>query len=341
MNSAISILKQSRSFQQRLEKKIKKKSLHLNSNLTTDVSIPNDFQQFCEMLGYPQNRNTGESQKMTDYQLEYDYAINNYHKVIVNKSRKLGATESAIRSIAKNVFGRYAGHDVMIVAGNQLNIAREILKRFDELFFEDPKTGHVFKTPDADGNLWSRNELIRKTSINSQFPVIEFRNDTRVFCFAASKSGKSQTFRGPDDTICIFLSEAAHVGMVEDGPLMTALAPNLANRDNADFIMESTPNGRRGFYYNYWMDTQAKIQAGEESSWYPLEWDYTFGLAAKVLSKKFIEQQKNDVEVDFAQEYCCKFTSTKTAAFDESDITYLNKDDPEPVDLLHEIGVVL
>ena len=317
-----------------------------------------------QMIGYPLSRLTNTQVPMTPYQIQYQDAIDTYHKVIINKSRKIGATESVNRGIAKNVFGRYKEHDIMTVAGNQLSVAREIILRFDELFQDKMQPDglrYAFKEPGKDGNKWHHDELIRKSAVHSQMPLIEFRNDTRLFAFAASKSGQSQSFRGPDDVICIFLSEAAHVGMVEDAPLITALAPNLANRDDADFIMESTPNGKRGFYFAYWeamldklREKYGVVKVGEEMKlleqlwadkdpqrllYYPLQWDCSEGIKYGVLSEQYIQDQIEDPEVDHEQEYFCKFTTTQSAALDLSNLQYLTDEDDKSKDLLSEIGV--
>jgi len=313
------------------------------------------------MIGFPQNRNLNEPQEMTPYQTQYHDKINKFHRIIVNKSRKIGATEAVIRSIAMNVFDRYQGHDIMIVAGNELRIATEILKRLDELFRDKPRSGYSFKEPGKDGNIWHYDELIRRSTFGNR-PEIEFRNDTRVMAYAASMSGKSQGFRGTDDVVCIFLSEAAHTGMKRDQPIMNALEPNLANRDEGDFIMESTPNGKRGFFYEYWrsaMDYLAKKYgyASDEQllaklwndsrkdsklDWYPLMWDYTEGIKYKVLSRHYIDTQKRSTKIDFDQEYYCKFTSVYTQAIMTESLTFKDPTIPEyekSIDLLGPEGI--
>jgi len=335
-----------------------------NPNLTptpeVNLKYYKDFTAWNELIGNPLSRLTNEPATLTPYQLQYQDVIDTYHKVIVNKSRKIGATELVNRGIAKNVFGRYKEHDIMTVAGNQLSVAREIILRFDELFQDKRHPDGLMYAFEADGVKWHHDELIRKSSVHSQMPMIEFRNDTRLFAFAASKSGQSQSFRGPDDVICIFLSEAAHVGMVEDAPLITALAPNLANRDDADFIMESTPNGKRGFYYAYWQAMMDKlkeiygvVKVGDEMQllkklwadknpprmlYYPLQWDCNEGIKHGVLSEQYIKDQIEDPEVDHEQEYFCKFTTTKSAALDLSALQYLDEGE-KSLDLLSEIGV--
>ncbi len=316
--------------------------------------IPTDYEKFNEAIGLPLNRNTGKPQPMTPYQIEYHCAIQKHHNVIVNKSRKIGATEAVLRSITLNVFDRYEGHDVMVVAGNELRIAKEILIRIIELF-NDKKSG--FAIEDEFGNKWKYDELIRKVKLGNS-PEIEFCNDTRIMAFAARKTATSQSFRGTDDVACIFVSEAAHTGMKNDHAIMTALEPNLANRDDGDFIIESTPNGKRGFFYDCWnfimkklrmrygiMDDWEVIRRLKNDNvsldWYPLMWDYKQGITCNVLSEKYLNKQRNSPNLDFEQEYCCSFTSSYNSAIKRSDLTFKNKTDKNyvnSVDLLKFIG---
>ena len=326
-----------------------------NPYTCTDLSlIPDEFQKFNKAIGLPTNRKTGKLQKMTPYQIEYHDAIERHHKVIVNKSRKIGATEAALRSISLNVFKRYSGHDVMLVAGNELRIAKEILTRFNELFV-DNKSGYALI--DEYGNKWRRDELIRKIRLGSS-PEIEFHNDTRIMAFAALKTAGSQSFRGTDDVACIFVSEAAHTGMKNDHVIMTALEPNLANRDDGDFILESTPNGKHGFFWDYWKSTMVPLREKYQThddfqvisnlkkdnlslDWYPLMWDYNQGIKHDVLSATYLNSQKNNLKIDFEQEYHCSFTSPYNSAIKRTDLTFKDKkskDYLKSIDLLAAIG---
>lgn len=329
------------------------KSRKSNPNPVNLDGITNDFEKFNEAIGLPFNRTTEEPQPMTDYQLEYFQAVQNQHRVIVNKSRKIGATEAAVRILAFNCFDRYAGHDVMIVAGNELRIAKEILIRFSELF-EDNSSGYAYVDSEKK---YRRDEIIRKVKLGSS-PEIEFCNDTRIMAFAALKTGRGQSFRGTDDIACIYVSEAAHTGMRNDAPIMTALEPNLANRDDGDFILESTPNGKRGFFYQTWKSTMNVLKKkygttnekialeklkndNVKLNWYPLRWDYHEGVRCKVLSESYLNLQKQSPNLDFEQEYCCSFTSSYNQAIKTEDLTFKDKNakDYKPsVNLLKAIG---
>lgn len=365
------------------ERAVKKDRTLKGKPPSTDYGFPTDFIDFNRMIGNPTSKITNIQQDMTKFQLHYHNAIQTWHTVEFNKSRKLGATESFIRSAALNCFDRYKGHDVMIIAGNEVRIANEILLRFDELFRDtyhddglyafksiDPKyeeRGLTWLEAQAEGRPYKHDELIRRANFGSN-PTVEFHNGTRVMAFAASRQEKAQSFRGTDDVICAFVSEAAHTGMKNDQPIMTALEPNLAQRDDADLILESTPNGRRGMFFFYWINTMEIISKnlkipvtdhqgivdainkmwldGEKIDfpvdWWPLRYDYHVGIDNNILSKKFIEKEKRNPKLDFEQEYMCKFSSTYSQAIKTEELSFkdtLSSDYVKSIDLLGPDGI--
>ena len=195
--------------------------------------ISQNFAKFNEMIGLPQKPGTSIPTPILDYQIKYFDAINKHHKVILNKSRKIGATETALRCIAYHCFGRYAGHNVMIVAGTRQVQANEFLGRFYELLsggFTDMAGVHFLASD------------IIKSKTNSE---IKFRNGTCVKAYPANPG----SLRGPEDVICVYISEAAHINLSDDSKVYNALHPINANSGDADFIMDSTPNGKRGFFW--------------------------------------------------------------------------------------------
>lgn len=279
---------------------------------------------FNENLGNPFSRILNKRVTQVEYLIQYEFEVEKYHYEIVDKTRKGGFTDGRIRGIARQVFGRYASHDVMIIAGNELVVAMEILDRFDELF-ENGIT-------DKNGKLWKYGDLIYRYAKSPQ-PIVEFYNGTRAFCFAASKSGKAQAFRGPDDVISIFMSEAAHSGAIDDYPIYNALTPNLANRPDGDLVFESTPNGKRGFYYDVWTDSIVG-----KNHYHPLEVTWERAVEAGVLSIDYVNKQRKDPRVDFEQEYCGKFTTTKRAAIPADEVRVIEDEHMEPIDLSKELG---
>jgi len=366
-----------------IEKAVRKDRTLDKRPRSTKYGFSTEFIPFNRMIGNPISKITNVQQDMAEFQMRYHLAIQIHHLVQFLKSRKLGATESWNRSTALNCFDRYMGHDVMLIAGNEVRIANEILIRFDELFrdkyhedglyaFKTVETeyldaGYTWKEAQQKGTIYKHDDIIRKANFGTN-PTVEFKNDTRVMAFAASRQEKAQSFRGTDDVICAFVSEAAHTGMKNDQPIMSALEPNLAQRDDADLILETTGNGRRGFFYNYWIQTmeiisnKLKIPVTDHQGivdainklwedgkkidfpvdWWPIMYDYHIGIEENILSKKFIEMEKRNPKLDFEQEYCCKYTSTYSQAIKTEDLTFkdtLSADYVKSIDLLGVDGI--
>jgi hypothetical protein len=262
------------------------------------------FQKWNEMIGFPISKPLGDKPNpMAPFQLKYHDLVHEFYWILFNKSRKLGATSTKIRSEALDVFGKYVGHDVALMGGNNESVSKEMLLRLDELF-EDGFT-------DLDGIKWRHDDLIVKYK-ESAPPLMEFYNGTRVMGYAASKSGKSNSIRGADDIISIFLTEAAHTGVNDDKPLHNALAPNLAQYPTGHMVYESTPNGKRGMFYGF-----AQQAMKNQGPFKYFEVNYHEGLKYDILSEDFIRKQKEDPNVDFEQEFNCQFTTSLKSAFEE------------------------
>ena len=266
---------------------------------------------------------------MTQYQIDYAAAINKYHRVIVNKTKKGGFTDAFLRHVAHQVFYRYAGHEVMLVAGNKEPIARDIMNRLYELF-ENGITD--------DNNIhWTREQLI--PNFTKSPLVMKFWNGTTIIGNTASKSGKSSSFRGYSDVVAWFITEAAFTGVNNDYPILNGLTSLTANREDGDMILESTPNGRSGFFYDLSFDASNKLQNKFEvgsNGFYYCEWDYHHAVKAGVIAPSFIEEEKKNPRIDFDQEYCCAFTSSSNAAFQPLEPDNFQEDEVEDLSKLLE-----
>lgn len=281
-------------------------------NTVPDVPKTN-FKEFNRVVGNPIHPETGEATDIFDYQEEYEEAWNLHHKLILNKSRKIGATETALRIIAYNCFnGRYKPrHRVMIVAGNKQSVANRFLERFKAIF------GKGFT--DLNGQYWSTSERLSKEEIEkghkllfSEQSTVELKicNGIILHAYPANES-----VRGEENVVCVFLSECAFINRLDDSKTYNAAHPNVSNIEDADFVMESTPNGKRGFFWELGM----KISGPNE--YYYMEQPYMVSMG-KLLNEKFIENEKKNPKIDFEQEYCCKFTTSLTSVFKEEDVRY-------------------
>lgn len=254
------------------------------------------FKEFNRVVGNPILPSTGEANDIFDYQEEYEEAWNLHHKLILNKSRKIGATETALRIIAFNCMnGTYDSHHrVMIVAGNKQEVANRFIERFLAIF------GQGFT--DLDGIYWP----IEKIVIEQKASKIKLYNGIIIQAYPANES-----VRGEENVICVFLSECAFINRLDDTPVYNAIKPNVSNIGRADFVLESTPNGKRGFFWSLFMD--------DDNEFYKLEQPYTVSMG-KLLDEATIEAEKKNPHIDFEQEFCCKFTTSLSSVFKEGEV---------------------
>lgn len=68
------------------------------------------------------------------------------------------------------------------------------------------------------------------------------------------------------------------------------------------FFVSSTPNGRRGIFFDLWHD--------ETNEFHKIMLPYTRSLN-KLLDSDYIERKKKDRSLDFPQEYECQFTTPR------------------------------
>lgn len=249
---------------------------------------------------------------MTSYQIAYHEAIKKYHRVLLNKTKKGGFTDAFIRHSAMEVFDSYAGHEVVFMAGNTAAIALDVIDRFN-LLFED-NNGFT----DDKGKKWQYGDIVLSYSKSKM--IVDFYNGAKVIGSSASNSGRASPVRGYSDVVAWFLTEAGHTGLTDDYPVLNGLASLTANRDFGDQILESTPNGKSGFFWDLWNDAtdslKNKFQMGP-NGYYTLQYDYQIAVKEGVISKKFIEAEKKNPKVNFAQEYCCEFSSSASSAMQE------------------------
>ncbi len=260
--------------------------------------LPDDFVEFNRMVYPPIHPETKKPTDMYDYQITYFNTVQTFHKVILNKSRKIGATETALRIILYNTLkDKYSGQKVMIVAGNNQRMANKFIKRLRNMILN----------PFLDLNCkkWSSTDLI----VNESASYLEIINGTQIEAYPADAA-----VRGEENVVCVFMSEAAFINKLDDTPVYNAIKPNVINIPHADFILESTPNGKRGFFHR--LAEEARKGLNEFKL---LELPYTVALD-KLLPEKTIEQEKNNPTIDFEQEYNCRFTTSLNSAFREDDI---------------------
>ncbi len=278
---------------------------------TSDIPLlpKNNFVKFNEIIGNPIHPETLKRCPLLPHQIDYHDRWNKIHRLLFNKARKIGATDGGLRNICENCYGSYMGHNVMIVSGNRQKQANKFLDRFDALFWDG--------WTDLNNRKWKYGDLVMEKGANK----MKLYSNVVIETFPAEPTA----LRGPENVKCVFMSEAAHINRVNDTKVYTALHPIAANDDTMDFILESTPNGKRGFFHNLCNDFKLRKEDGKKQEYNYMEYDYHCALG-KLSSEAFIEAERINPEIDFEQEYMCRFTTSGSSAFKEEEVLYTESD---------------
>ena len=138
----------------------------------------------------------------------------------------------------------------------------------------------------------------------------ELRNGSRI----VSLPGDPDTVRGYSAPKLVITDEAAYVS----DAMQAAIAPMLAVSQGRQIDM-SSPNGKRGYYYENWMHGEG------------IERIKIVGRECARISAEFLEQQRKKLgPALFAQEFEGEFTDADTSAFSSELIALALVDDFEP-----------
>ena len=260
-------------------------------NQKTILEIPNDFIKFNDLIGLPKHPATYKPMKLMQYQKEFFKAIENtdHHKYFVNKARQIGMTELILRILAFRCFNKYAGGNILIIAGTRELTTKAIIQRFKNLFYS-----------------------ISHEIVNSNDLTIELRNGTVITGYPSN----SDSIRGLTKISAIFMDESAHYNLINDSKVMDAVQP-IVETNKSDLFMISTPNGPSGFFYDI-HTTDNDYLKFEYDIWEAVGWIY---------SKSKAEEMLQDPIHDTDQEYLNKFTTGRDSIWGE--ITDAHRTDEE------------
>lgn len=252
-----------------------------SSNKTTLLEIPQDFLKFNDMIGLPRDPTNKKPMALMDYQRDFFKAIEHteHHKFILLKSRQIGCTELILRILAYRCFNKYAGGNIIIIAGTRELTTKVIVQRFKNLFYN-----------------------ISHEIANSTDLTIELKNGTVITGYPSN----SDSIRGLTKISAIFLDEAAHFNLIDDSKVMNSVEP-IVETNHSDLFMISTPNGPSGFFYDIYTSDTNYLKF-EYDIWEAVGWIY---------SKAKAEEMLQDPIHDTDQEYLNKFTTGRDSIWGE------------------------
>ncbi len=241
--------------------------------------IPSTYIQFNHFIGLPR------SKPMTPYQIEIDQALDSIGKVIVNKTKKGGLTESSLRSILRRAYTRYpAGSEIMLIPGNNREHSESLIERLLDLI--NPRLSHTIKRYTKHSIVLNNGVLIR------------------------SYPSTPRSVVGRINVRFVYIDELGFTGEIEDQAIFENSIANLATYGGSCLIT-SSPNGMIKIFY----DLCETAKAGKLPGWAYFEIPYTEALKYGVLDQQFVEQAKENPLIDFQQAFCCQFTRTQHSVF--------------------------
>ena len=270
----------------------RKRLQHLESKKNaTLLQIPQDFIKFNNLIGLPKHPATFEPMELMNYQKNFFKTIENTgsRKFHVNKARQIGLTELILRILAYRCFNKYKGGNIIIIAGTREQTAKTIMQRFKNLFYN------------------ISHEIVNQSDIS-----LELKNGTVIKAYPSN----SDSIRGLTKIKAIFMDEAAHFNLIDDGKVMDAIKP-IVETNRADLFMISTPSGPQGFFYDIEKDDNDFLKLSY-NIWEAVGWIYSDEEARVML---------DDVSLDTEQEYLNKYTTGRNSIWGE--VTDVHRTDEE------------
>ncbi len=261
----------------------------------SSTKIADTYQEFNLQIGLPKHPATLEPMPMMHWQTHYfeDMVIAREKRkgkfplhVHENKARQIGATDNGQRFFAFHGSGEYekrdihwyVGKKIINIAGTREKTAKKIQHRLRILFNNIENT-----IADNGTDLW-----------------FKLKNGTEF----ESLPSNSEAIRGDTKIGAIGVDEAAHFDMQDDSPVIDAIIP-ISDTNIADLFLRSTPNGKRGFFYNIDVTENDFIKMK-----FPI-----YVAEGHLYSKEQIQVMVARKDVDVEQEYLCQYTASQANIF--------------------------
>ena len=200
----------------------------------------------------------------------------------------------------------YALWKAVTYPGSEILITAKAQRQSMELFNQVKKEMRVSEISNDDWGV----EKDTRTEIH-------FGNGSRIVCLPVGRDGSNIRGYGTD---LVIVDEAA---FVKDEIFQEVLAPMLAVGDNNEFILLSTPFGKKGFLYNKFND----------DDWYNKQVPSS---ANPLVDDEFIQEQKQQLtRTQFKQEILGEFVESSDSFFQREELMNCTVD--EPVDRSSDI----
>ncbi len=262
---------------------------------SSQTSLPDDFVEFNKLIGLPRHPIHKNPIGLLPYQIEFHKKIprNRQKRFHINKARQIGFTELILRILAFESFHKYAGGQIFIIVGTRQAQANKLMQRFKLLFENIPDTLQDWRPG------------MKAVSVGLK-GSLALKNGTIIQALPSSSSA----IRGETDVKAIFIDEAAHFDLIDDSEIIDAIEP-IVHTNQSDLFMVSTPNGRRGFFYEI-------SKNPEDYMTLVYSYEHTLGL---IFTQEEWNKALSRNDMDVQQEYMNQFTTTRRSYYGDQFVT--------------------
>jgi len=229
--------------------------------------------------------------------------------VLVDKCQKSGFTTSELLHDFQQTISVGRGKDCLIVAQTQQH-ANEHIYTLKRAVADSPKYRKYLITSSKE--LFFREEQTKMSTIFVKNPDNPFR-PSRII----GLTFRQQSLWSWKNAFRVHISDPAIAPVVDDAAVYAAAKGRLANT-NGQMMIEGPPNGPQGKFYEWY----EQYKDGHDPNFAVFTIIDEDAIAANVISRDFLEQQKKELGPLYAQYYQGSFISGIGNVFAEKDVTY-------------------
>ena len=270
--------------------------------------IPQGAREFYHDFGKLRHQSTNE---LIEDLAPYQYNIWDCpaKTVLVDKCQKSGFTTSELLHDFQQTISVGRGKDCLIVAQTQQH-ANEHIYTLKRAVADSPKYRKYLITSSKE--LFFREEQTKMSTIFVKNPDNPFR-PSRII----GLTFRQQSLWSWKNAFRVHISDPAIAPVVDDAAVYAAAKGRLANT-NGQMMIEGPPNGPSGKFYEWY----EQYKDGHDPNFQVFLIVDEDAIAANVISREFLDQQKKELGPLYAQYYQGSFLGGIGNVFAERDVTY-------------------
>jgi hypothetical protein len=294
--------------------------------------VPKDPQLFYEDFGLFIHPLTQEPVKqLAFYQQEFIKLIDQYKYAAAIKSNRIGLSSAILDlSLFPHMITDCAGYQALIMGQNQRLSREHLYSLHKDVLNSEKYADFIIGIGDRDINLL-RGESSRITELFIRNPFNP-KKPSRIIALPPVLSN-AVSWKEVKYIMCSDIAVAPR----DPSPVIKALYTRLAMTQGY-YVIETIPNGPTGEIYDLWLRNKAHGSKDFQVKEYPIG----YAIQAGVVTKEFIEDEKERQGIDFARLYECSFAATGGNVFNLYDVDrcVVNTDvyDPWNPAFIHDIN---